>query len=390
LLLATLTFVSLPVAARARAASTPTGFGAAIDGLTVEEKARFAAGREVFVTTEDAADGLGPVFNDTSCVACHSTPEPGGGSTRVETRFGKLSGRTFDPLESLGGSLIQEQGIGTQGECEFVGETVPSAANVTAGRRTTPLFGLGLVDAVPDATFLALAAHERTRTPATAGRAHLVQDAVSGEQHVGRFGWKAQVPSLLHFAGDAYLNEMGITSPFFPEENCPQGDCSLLRCDPVADPEDDGTDVFQFADFMSLLAPPSRLAGGAGKRVLGDGQRVFERIGCADCHTETLRTGNSDVAALANREFAPYSDFLLHDMGALGDGIAQSGANPREMRTAPLWGLRAIQLFLHDGRATTVEAAILAHDGQGRVARDRFRTLGNEDRASLIRFLRSL
>ena len=391
LLLVPLALSAAPALVSAATAPAASGFGAAISGLTVDEKARFAAGHEVFVETEDAADGLGPVFNDNSCVACHSTPEAGGGSTRVETRFGKETRRGgFDALESLGGSLIQEQGIGVQAECNFVGETVPAEANVTAGRRTTPLFGLGLVDAVPDATLVALAARQRMRTPATAGRTHLVPDAVSGEQHVGRFGWKAQVSSLLHFAGDAYLNEMGITSPFFPDENCPQGDCSLLRCDLVPDPEDDGADVFQFADFMSLLAPPPRLAASADKRVVGDGQRVFDRAGCADCHTPSLRTGASEVAALSNREFAPYSDFLLHDMGALGDGIAQNGAEPREMRTAPLWGLRVLETFLHDGRATTIENAILAHDGQGRMARERFRNLSKDDRTSLLRFLRTL
>lgn len=244
---------------------------------------------------------------------------------------------------------------------------------------------------MPDATLAALAVRQRWYTPATAGRTHLVSDAVSGQQRIGRFGWKAQVASLVHFAGDAYLNEMGITSPFFPEENCPQGDCSSLRCDLVPDPEDDGADVFQFADFMSLLAPPPRRVAGVVERFRNDdGQRLFHRIGCADCHAPTLRTGQSAVAALSNREFAPYSDFLLHDMGALGDGIAQNGAGPREMRTAPLWGLRVLETFLHDGRAATVENAILAHDGQGRFARDRFRMLEGDERKSLMRFLWSL
>ncbi|MFN8600365.1 MAG: di-heme oxidoredictase family protein [Candidatus Binatia bacterium] len=371
------------------AAASEESLGAAISGLTKDEQARFAAGREVFVENETVADGVGPVFNDDSCGACHVSPATGGGGIRTVTRFGRRARGTFDPLAGLGGSLIQEQGIGAQGECNYVAEVVPPVANVTALRRTTPLFGLGLVDALDDRTLLELAARQRARTPATAGRARWVADAVGGGQRVGRFGWKAQVPSLLHFSGDAYLNEMGITTPFFPEENCPQGDCSLLRCDPVADPEDDGADVFLFADFMSFLAPPPR-ADGAGRRVVRDGQRVFERLGCADCHVATLKTGWHESPALRAREFSPYSDFLLHDMGSLGDGIAQDGAGGREMRTAPLWGLRTITSFLHDGRATTIEAAILAHDGQGAVSRDRFRALDSDDRRSLLRFLRSL
>jgi CxxC motif-containing protein (DUF1111 family) len=364
-------------------------FGKAISGLTKDEQARFAAGREVFSESETVADGVGPVFNDDSCVACHDSPAVGGGSTRVETRFGRRTRAGFDALAILGGSLIQEQGIGAQGSCDFVAEAVPDTANVRAGRRTTSILGLGLVDALADRTLLELAARQRARTPATAGRARFVADAVSGGQRIGRFGWKAQVPSLLHFSGDAYLNEMGITTPFFPNENCPQGDCSLLRCDPVADPEDDGADVFLFADFMSFLAPPSR-ADAAARRAERDGGRVFARIGCADCHVPTLKTGFHEVAALREREFSPYSDFLLHDMGTLGDGIAQDGANGREMRTAPLWGLRTLTIFLHDGRASTIEAAVLAHDGQGAVARDRFRALGSDDRRALLRFLRSL
>lgn len=371
------------------AAADEESFGKAISGLTKDEQSRFAAGREVFVENETVADGVGPVFNDDSCGACHVSPATGGGGIRTVTRFGRRARGAFDALAGLGGSLLQSQGIGAQGECDFVAETVPAEANVTALRRTTPLFGLGLVDALDDRTLLDLAARQRARTPATAGRARYVADAVAGGQRVGRFGWKAQVPSLLHFSGDAYLNEMGITTPFFPDENCPQGDCSLLRCDPVADPEDDGADVFLFADFMSFLAPPPR-GDAAGRRAVRDGQRVFERVGCADCHVPTLKTGWHETAALREREFTAYSDFLLHDMGSLGDGIAQDGATGREMRTAPLWGLRTITSFLHDGRATTLEAAILAHDGQGAVSRDRFRALGTDDRRALLRFLRSL
>src|SRR5205823_2369441 len=220
-----------------------------------------------------------------------------------------------------------------------------------AGRRTTPLFGLGLVDSVPAITLLSLAAIEARWHPATAGRPNIVTDVVTGKRAVGKFGWKSQVPTLLHFSGDAYLNEMGITSPLFPNENCPQGDCTLLACDPVADPENDGTDVALFNDFMRLLAPPPRPRLGFAE--LG-GSCVFDHIGCANCHVRTLITGASPVQALRFRSFKPFSDFLLHDMGSLGDGIAQGRARGTEMRTAPLWGLHLMTTFLHDGRATTI------------------------------------
>ena len=251
-------------------------FGDPLVGLTAEQLARFTDGRDAFEEVEGVADGLGPVFNADSCAACHNVGATGGGSNLVETRFGTTTAGAFDPMVSHGGSLIQARGIGEQGACTFVGEEVPAEATIRAGRRTTPLFGLGLVDSVPSLELLALAAVQAQLQPATAGRTNIVTDVVTGRRAVGKFGWKSQVPNLLHFSGDAYLNEMGITSPLFPNENCPQGDCSLLACDPVADPEDDGTDVGRFNDFMRLLAPPPRPRLGWAE--LG-GSIVFDRIG---------------------------------------------------------------------------------------------------------------
>jgi len=184
---------------------TVPGFGVALPGLTAEEQQRFADGRAAFEEVETPADGLGPVFNNTSCVACHSQGATGGGSETVETRFGTLMHQTFDLLTALGGSLIQTDGIGPAGRCTFVGEKVPAAATIVAGRRTTPLFGLGLVDAVPDATFLALARKQARRHPDVAGRPNMVTDVTTGATVVGKFGWKSQVPNLLQFSGDAYL-----------------------------------------------------------------------------------------------------------------------------------------------------------------------------------------
>jgi len=184
----------------------------------------------VFEEVEDVAAGLGPVFNADSCAACHSLGATGGGGDQVETRFGTMTAGAFDPMTSHGGSLIQTTGIGAQGACTFTGEVTPDGATIRAGRRTTPLFGLGLVDAVPDFLFRGLAAYQARRQPATAGHINVVTDVVTGRQAVGKFGWKSQVPNLLQFSADAYLNEMGITSPLFPTENCPQGDCALLAC----------------------------------------------------------------------------------------------------------------------------------------------------------------
>jgi CxxC motif-containing protein (DUF1111 family) len=204
---------------------------------------------------------------------------------------------------------------------------------------------------------------------------------------VGKFGWKALVPSLFQFAGDAYLNELGITSPQFPDENCPSGNCAELAFNPAPGMNDAGDGIVALADFMTMLGAPPR---GTTSRDTTDGETVFERIGCNSCHVATLQTGASNLTGLDRKSYHPYSDFLLHDMGSLGDGIEQGDAHAREIRTAPLWGLRMITTFLHDGHARSLEAAILAHDGQGRASRDRFNTLDADSKAKLIAFLRSL
>lgn len=393
---ATVTIVLLPGAARA-------DFGDPLPGLNGDEAARFAAGREAFAELETVSDGLGPVFNEASCATCHTGPGAavGGNTTRAETRFGRVSGGVFDPLAELGGSLLQDHGIGrgdgTAGlpdrpQCRapfsFAGESVPAAATVTALRRTIPLFGLGLVDATPDLTFRQLADAERAANPDTAGVVSLVDDPDTGARGVvGRFGWKAQNATLHEFSGDAYLNEMGITNPSFPDENCPNGDCGALVCNPAPQLNDDGGDVQAFADFMSLLAPPPRGPVGPQER---QGEQIFTQLGCADCHTPTLTSGPSAVAALANQTYHPYSDFLLHDMGALGDGITQNAATGALMRTAPLWGVRAQTTLLHDGRATTLTDAILAHGGQAAAARERFAALNPAQKRKLLAFLNSL
>jgi CxxC motif-containing protein (DUF1111 family) len=265
---------------------------------------------------------------------------------------------------------------------------VPAQATINIKRKTTPLFGLGLVDNVPDKALIAIAQLQKLITPEIAGHPNLVTNLATGQQAVGKFGWKSQNPTLFQFSGDAYVNEMGITNPMFPNENCPQGNCALLSaCDPVADPEDDGSGVQAFADFMSFLAPPQR--GPLNRQTIA-GEVVFVKIGCAGCHVPILQTGSSSVAALDRVVFHPFSDFLLHDMGGLGDGIVQGQATGREMRTAPLWGLRIRTTFLHDGRTTSISDAITAHDGQGSQARDRFKALSGKDVTNLLAFLNSL
>jgi len=367
-------------------------FGEPFPGLPQDVKALFLAGVNEFSAAEEANEGLGPVFNDVSCVACHSNPAVGGDSTITETRFGRMKGGKFDPMTEFGGSLLQVRGLEPDPAHACGPERIPAEATIVAKRKTTPLFGLGLVDNVPDAVLLGIAAAQRALTPEIAGEASIVTDATSGRTRVGRFGWKAQVATLVTFSADAYLNEMGITSPTFPMDNLPNGSadrleqCDGLKGDPKV-PEDNGDGVVAFTDFMTFLAPPPR--GAITPQAIA-GRVVFDRIGCASCHLPTLVTGPNKVRALNQVRFQPFSDFLLHDMGSLGDGIEQGRAGQRQMRTAPLWGLRVRTTFLHDGRASSLDAAILAHDGQGGGASAKFAQLDTGSKNALMAFLRSL
>jgi CxxC motif-containing protein (DUF1111 family) len=374
-------------------------FGDPLSGLSADDLTRFRAGKEEFSATETIAEGLGPVFNEASCMACHVGPGTavGGSNQRLETRFGgKRADGSFDAMTEKGGSLLQDHGIGIvifdNQAYDYVGETVPAAKRgqikVIAQRRTTPLFGLGLVDATPASTFFQLAVAQRILKPSIAGKASIVPDPSNGNKAaLGKFGWKAQVPSLFVFSGDAYLNEMGITNPLFPNENCPQGNCDLLAGNPVPTLNDDGEGVEKFNDFMTFLAPPPR---GPRNFVTEYGNHVASAIGCLDCHVQTLRTGPNAVPSLSDVTYHPFSDFLLHDMGKLGDGITQNRATGKLMRTQPLWGLRTQTRLLHDGRALTIRDAILAHDGQAAKSRRAFESLGRFESEALLAFLNSL
>lgn len=365
----------------------PPGFGVPLPGLTPGQLAAFNDGRIEFSDVERPQDGLGPIFNRDSCVACHGGPAIGGSSNINTTRFGRVTAGVFDPLESLGGSLLQERAISPNGL-----EKVPAQANVRALRQTTPLYGFGLIEAIPDATILA-----GVRTKAVngvLGKASMVKDVASGNMRVGRFGWKAQQATLLAFAADAYVNEMGITNRLFPNENAPNGNVALLQqLDKVKDPEDQvdprtgKAGIDKLADFMRLLAPPPAQSVTASNAF---GAKFFLGVGCTACHTPMMTTGSSPVAALNSKSVLLYSDLLLHDMGSLGDGIVQGAAGAREMRTAPLWGIKASAPYLHDGRAMTLDDAIKAHDGEGKSARDKYLMLTPDQQKLLIDFLNSI
>jgi CxxC motif-containing protein (DUF1111 family) len=355
--------------------------------LTPQETAHFMAGLEDFLEVETVEDGLGPVFNGKSCAECHAVPSVGGSEPNVgvarETRIGRLFNKVFDPLDgsvsvNRGGGLLQQRAINLPG-CHLKGEVVPPEATFVSLRISTPLFGAGLIEAILDATILA--------NQSNGGRPNYVFNPDTGGPELGRFGWKAQVATLHQFAGDAYLNEMGITNPSFPQENRPQGQPIPPGCDTVPDPEDNGSGVTAFTNFMRFLAPAPR---GPITAQVQRGEQVFSQIGCASCHVPTMMTGPNSVAALSNKPVNLFSDMLLHDIGT-GDGIEQGQqAKGNDFRTAPLWGLSRRNRFMHDGRSNNIQDAILRHGAEAQNALNGFVGLPQSDHDALLAFLGSL
>lgn len=371
--------------------------GEPILGLSGAELARFQAGRLKFDQVLTDVDGLGPIFNQNSCSGCHATGGLGGSGSILVTRFGAVDKDGFNSLSEFGGSLLQHSSL--SGECA---EVIPPEANVVANRATPSLFGFGLIESIPDADIIA---NETTPPPGVSGRAHMVEPFEDpGNLRVGRFGWKAQVPTVLTFSADASLNEMGLTNRFLQQENDPNGTLppNLNECDTVPDPEDGpeggvpGNPHFidRVTDFQRFLAPPPQTP-----KFGMSGEAVFNSVGCADCHTTSFNTGIVAEAALSAKTFKPYSDFLLHDMGGLGDGIGDGDAGITEMRTPPLWGVRMRTTLLHDGRVTSgnfaerVHAAIAAHGASGSEAASSaaaFASLSVADQSALVAFMDSL
>ena len=271
-------------------------------GSRRHEFAQFRLGLTTFTEVESVDDGLGPAFNGTSCAACHNAPVIGGITPMTEIRAGtRLPDGTFRPLDASGNTLFQLFSLPNH-TCQPV---LPPEANVVARRMPLPLFGAGLVEAIPDDTLLALADPLDRNGDGVPGRASVITDAATGQRRVGRFGWKAQIATLLTFAGDAYRNEMGITNDVFPTElafGIPAD--RLKRCDVTPEPEDKvdpltgRRDIDNFASFMRFLAP---IARGPIDATVRDGELVFAGIGCAACHMPALTTGPS-VNPLFNRK----------------------------------------------------------------------------------------
>ena len=372
----------------------PAGFELVSNGVATTTE--FQEALAEFTGPETIADGLGPVFNAAGCGECHATPIVGGSSQVTERRAGRWDGTRF--LDHPGGSLIQDRATDAR-----VQETVLSGHNVIALRSSLSVLGLGFVEAINSNDLVANA----NRQPA-ALRGTFIEVPVlesPGERRVGRFGWKDQQASLLSFSADAYVNEMGITSPLQKVENTNNGRALPAGVDPFPNDatvqEDDGEDVELFALFMRSTRVPSRDTAIANSTDAQIGSSLFNQVGCNVCHTRSFVTSSEGTIinggdfvvprALALKRIAAFSDFLLHDINT-GDGIVQNGglATRNQLRTVPLWGLRTRGRFMHDLQSHSVLDAIQRHGGQAATVRSAFNALTSTDRSRVLRFLASL
>jgi CxxC motif-containing protein (DUF1111 family) len=353
-----------------------------------------------------AGTGLGPVYNATACADCHQNVVTGAGSQITELRAGHrdASGNFVNPTIFINGGKNTIAGrslVNDRATCEQAVEHLPAEENVRALRAVLSTLGDGFVEAVDDNTLLAIA---RNQPAQSNGQIHgqAIQIPIleaPGQTRVGRFGWKDQQPTVLSFAGDAYLNEMGVTNRLRPTD-------TTSVCKVASDIEDvpDGlglADIDHFAQFIRGTKAPPRDLDLASTPDAQAGHDLFKTTGCGTCHVETLTTvrpgtlingGQYRVPeALGSKIIHPFGDYLLHDVGT-GDGIVQAGPQDtaNKLRTAPLWGLHIRSRFLHDLVSLTLEDAIERHGGEAQGVIAQYNTLTAAQKAQLVAFLKSL
>lgn len=361
--------------------------GDPVPGLTPAERGRFLLGKALFERVATVDEGLGPLYNADRCSSCHDQPAVGGGGDRIlvlkATAF--ADGRCQD-LRDEGGDNIQQQVTSLLAELGVGPEEVPPSATDTVRVTAPPLFGLGLLEAVPEPVLEALV-REQEATGVVSGR---MPRASSGG--VARFGRKGDAASVADFVDTALRFELGLTTEAHPFEELRNGVELPDGVDPMEEPEIDAETMSLLVDYVRYLAPPTPepAVDGDGEQAVERGRGTFDRIGCAQCHVPDLTTGSAPETALGNRTIHPYSDLLVHDLGAGLADVCSGDAAPAELRTTPLWGLRHRSRFLHDGRATDVEGAVASHGGEATEAARAFAALPPAERADLLRFLMSL
>ena len=420
--------------------SSAEAFGFFASKLTLDEQSDFGIGNSFFrqswvsaPSSTTARDGLGPFYNAVACASCHFK-DGRGRPPMFDGELGhglllRLSINGFDnngtafPDPTYGGQLQDNAILGQiiKGQYTITYQTITETfedgtvvilqkpiyhinnlgyGSVAENLKISPrianqMVGLGLLEAVDDNTLLAFADINDGNDDGISGKPNYVYDIASNSQKMGRFGWKANQPSVRQQVAAAFSGDIGITSSLFPLENCPPGiDCNAIPNG--GSPEITDISLNRVVLYSSTLAVPAR-RNFSDQNVL-EGKEIFKRLNCIGCHIPKMQTGNNhSIAAMRNQTIRPYTDLLLHDMGAeLSDNAPEYLAEGTEWRTPPLWGIGLIKTvnghtsLMHDGRAKNIEEAILWHGGEGLDAKNEYKKLTNSQRSDLLEFINSL
>lgn len=360
-----------------------------VEGLTVTETAQFLRGDVAFARVFTPVTGLGPLFVSNSCISCHAGDGKGHPSTNL-VRFGQ-NDETGNKFMAHGGPQLQNKAVPG-----FIPEGIPAGAS-HATFMAPANTGLGFLEAVTDTDILKMADPDDKDGDGISGVPNWIEladfvkpvyKAVSKDgKYIGRFGRKAGAHNLLNQTVNAYNQDMGVVTSYSPHDTYSGKEL---------DPEVPNAEVEDLVFYLhTLKAPIQRNAGDADVKA---GKQLFVNAQCGSCHRPSLKTGDSPINALANREFYPYTDLLLHDMGKeLDDNYTEGSAKTSEWRTTPLWGLGLSKdsqggkvFLLHDGRAKSIEDAILYHGGEAQKSREKYKMMSSTEKQQLITFLESL
>jgi CxxC motif-containing protein (DUF1111 family) len=362
--------------------------GEPLPGLSESELARFNEGKALFDRSYYPEEGLGPLYAQTRCSSCHDLPVLGGRGEEGQSRGTRfVPPDNCDLLEHEGGDNIQTATTPILRALGITSERLPPSATAYASMAPPALFGIGLIEAIPEEVILAREDPDDTDGDGISGRAGRTRDG-----RLGRFRSKGDRAALTDMSAGGFTFELGLTTPAFPDELTVNGVPVPPETDPTPEPEMDQHSVDLVTDYIRFLAPPVSKApeSRTARDTLEAGAELFQRIGCAKCHTPSMQTGPSEVAALDRKTVNLWSDLLLHDLGEEMAGLCGPNATPTEYRTAMLMGLRFKAEYMADGRAWNLRQAIMLHGGEGATSRDAFDDLSSAWEGFLIRFLSSL